>query len=166
MTATALLGALQPPGVAAAGGDVDVHAEEVVGRLGEDLRQPGGGVEAAGRAGVLAPRALQEHQRLEHVGIDAGRCRGALDQRAPARGALGARLHPARRQRVEHVAVAGGRPRLEVGGAAGGPGVGVGERVDVVGAGRCGNDGDAGRGGVVADPEPDRQSDQRHDARQ
>ena len=68
---------LQPAGVAGAALDVDLHPEQVLARLGEDLRQPGRGLGAAGRLRVGPAGALEEHQRLEQVGVHAGRLRGA-----------------------------------------------------------------------------------------
>ena len=87
--------------------DVDLHAEQVLAGLGEDLRQPDGALGVAGHR-VLAAGALEEHERLEHVGGDAGLARRVLDLRAPARDALRRRGRAARRAGVEDVARAGG----------------------------------------------------------
>ena len=111
--AAAPLGARQPARDPRAGGDVDVHPEQVVAGLGEDLRQPRRRLRARpARARLGAARALQEHEPLERVGVDAGLLGGALHERPPARRALGARHRAARRQRVEQRGVAGRRARF------------------------------------------------------
>ena len=112
--AAAPLGTLEAPRVALAGGRVDAHAEQVGARLGQDLRQSGGGLRAAGSACVGPAGALQEDERLERVGVDAREVGGALHERSPLRRPLGARGRAAGRQRVQEVAVPGRGPAHEL----------------------------------------------------
>ncbi len=100
--------ALDLPGQPRAALDVDLHAEQVARGLREDLRQPGGALDVAGHR-ILASGALEEHEPLEQVGLDACLTCSRLDLRPPARDARGRRGRPARRARVEHVARAGRR---------------------------------------------------------
>ena len=113
--------------VVAAAGDVDLHPEQVLARLGEDLGQPDRALGVA-RDRVGAAGALEEHERLEAVGVDAGLLRRRLDLRAPLRDALGGGQRAAGRARVEHVARAGRGARLELLAAVGVVGERVGQR--------------------------------------
>jgi hypothetical protein len=129
--AAAPLGACELLRVAPAGGQIHAHAEQVGRGLGEDLRQPDRALEAARRARVHAPGALQEHERLERVGVHAGLLGGAFDGRTPEIGALGARHHAARRERVQGVAVAGRGTARELAGPLRIPRERIGQRLDV-----------------------------------
>ena len=140
--------AQDPARVAAAAAHVDVQAEQVLRRLGEDLRQAHGALGPAGGHGVLAARALEEDEPLEHVGRHVRRPRGALDGGPPARGALGAGLGAAGRERVERVARARRRAPLEVPAPVVAVGEGVGQRrrlAIVAHVGRRRHDRDAAR---------------------
>ena len=129
-----------------------MHAEQVASGLGEDLGQSDRALEAAGRARVLAPRTLEEHEPFERVGVDAGLLGGALDGRPPEVGALGARHHAAGRERVQQVAAAGRGTAGELAGPRRVPRERVGERLGVLSglAGRGGNERHAGPRRVVA----------------
>ena len=122
------LGAREPPRDPLARGQVDLHAEQVLRGLGQDLRQPGRRLQAARGAGVRAAGALEEDEALERVGVDLGLGGRALDLRAPACGPLRAGDRTARRERVERMAVAGGGAPLELRGTVGGPRERVGQR--------------------------------------
>ena len=99
---------------ASAAGEIDVHAQQGLARLGEDLGQPGGvrGIGAGDH--VRSPRALHEHDPLQHVRVDASACGRGIDCyaergnpgccRKRASGALG----------VQHLRVACGRPLDEI----------------------------------------------------
>ncbi len=109
----------------ARGARVDLHAQQVVAGLRQDLGEADGALELGVRHGAGPPRRLQEHDRLEQVRRHAGGRRRALDLGAEGRRPARALHHAARALRVERVGVAGGGAALEVGAA----GLGVGERV-------------------------------------
>ncbi len=73
--------------------EVDLHAEELVARASDDLREPDGARGLAGGGGVRPARALQVDEGLEGVRIDRGIAArdGALDGRSPLGDALGGR---------------------------------------------------------------------------
>ena len=50
--------------------EIDLHAEEVRRRLGKDLREAGRVLGVVSHDHVLAPRALEQDDRLDHVGVD------------------------------------------------------------------------------------------------
>ncbi len=93
---------------------LDMHAEEVAARLGEDLGQPGcvGGVAAGDH--VLAAAAFEEHDRFEEIGVDAAAICRALEQRPEGRAPLGCGEHPAGALRVEDVSETERRRALEL----------------------------------------------------
>jgi hypothetical protein len=82
---------------------LDMHAEEVAARLGEDLGQPSCVAGVAAGDHVLAAAAFEEHNRFEEIGVDAAAICRALDQRPEARAPLGCGEHPAGALRIEDV---------------------------------------------------------------
>ena len=87
--------------------DVDPHPEEVLPRLGQDLGQAGRALRVP-RHRVGPPRALEEHEPLEQVGVHAGLAGGLLDGLPVARDPRRGRRRALGRARVEDVARAGG----------------------------------------------------------
>ena len=101
-------------GELAAASQVDVHPEERLAGLGEDLGQSRciGRVRPSDHVGAAG--AFHEHDALEDVRVDAGAGHGLVDQRAkrgdPSRG----RYRPAGALGEEHVCATGHGARLEV----------------------------------------------------
>ena len=84
--------------------EIDVHAEEVLPGLGQDLRQARGGDRIVPRDDVGPSAALEEHDRLDEVRLEAAVVDRVLDERAEGLGALGGREHAAGTLRIERVA--------------------------------------------------------------
>lgn len=142
------LGDLAAPGdptrEAGAARDVDPHAEQMLARLGEDLRQAGRAVEVGRGLGVGPTRRLEEDDGLERVGRDPARLRGPLDERAKARDTPRRRDGAARALEVERLGEPGGGPALErrpladlVGERVDLPALAAGERRDARALGRA-----------------------------
>jgi hypothetical protein len=85
---------------------VDLHVQQVLSGLGEDLGETDRAREVVTGHRVAAPRALEEHHPFEDLGRDVGLGRRALDQRPPARGALCGTHRPAGAAREQWVGVA------------------------------------------------------------
>jgi hypothetical protein len=64
-------GLVQPLGDAAAGGEIDWHAEKVRRRFSQDLCQTGRILGVIPSDDILTSGALEEDDRLDDVGIDA-----------------------------------------------------------------------------------------------
>ena len=101
-----------------AAGEVDVHPQQRLAGLREDLSDPSGvgGVVAGDH--VVAAGALDEHERLDHVRVHAGAGRGGVDQRPQRRHPGRGREHAARALGEQHVRAAGHGASLEVGSGA------------------------------------------------
>ena len=91
-----------------------MHVEEAGGGAREDLREPGGAREVVARARVRPPRALEEDDRLEHVGIGPVARGCGVDPR-PEAGHARRWLAPPGALRVQHVAEARGGAARERG---------------------------------------------------
>jgi hypothetical protein len=94
--------------------EVDVHPEEVLRGLGEDLRETGGGDRVVARDHVRAAAALEEHDRLDEVGVEPGVLDGFLDERPERIGALRGREDAARALGVQRVGEPEGCALLEL----------------------------------------------------
>jgi hypothetical protein len=66
-------------------GRIHPHRQQVPARLGQYLGQPDGTFELRVGHGILPPRALEEHDRLEHVRLDPATRRRRLHLRPIAR---------------------------------------------------------------------------------
>jgi hypothetical protein len=78
-------------------------------RLREDLGQPRSVGRIAAGDHLRPPRAFDEHQGLEHLRIDPGAPRDAVDQRPECRHTGGGRQRPARAHHKQRLPVAGRR---------------------------------------------------------
>ena len=107
--------------------EVDAHPEQVGGSRGDDLGQPRRALRIAPGDHLRSTCALEEDDRLEHVGGDVARCGGVLDLVAVARDEPSRRERAAGAVRVEDVRRPRRGPGFELAAALGR----VGERIVV-----------------------------------
>jgi hypothetical protein len=101
-------------GQAPAESEVDVHAEQRLTGLRDDLRQPCGARGIAAGDRIRETGALQEHDRLEDVGVHCGAGGDLVDQAAVCRYACGGLDRPTGALDEQHVRFAGGGALHEV----------------------------------------------------
>ena len=106
LAASTALGAGDRGGEPLAAGHVDLHAEQVGRRAGEDLGEAHGALEVVACPGVRAAAALEEHHGLEQVGAHAGLGGNPLDLLAQAGHPAGAGAHAVGALLVQHGRVA------------------------------------------------------------
>ena len=90
----------QPPALV----QIDVHSEEALPGLRQDLRQARRCDRIVPGDDVRTSTALEEHDRLDEIRLEAAVVHRVLDQRSEGVGALGCREDTARALRIERVA--------------------------------------------------------------